>query len=694
MSRGFQHGRMREIPWDRQTPNRMPPHRMHTSETAINERMSQDMPPQWGPQRQRDYPFRRWKQEIKKWTQVTKVHKEKQGALVYSVLQGTASSHVQSWLSDPTNEDRRKERLRKGNRKYRIAEWNLKLKVKQEEALIAKLADLQIEHDLYGPGGNPTHRNAKGGGKGKADDGADIAVGDSQSEADASAEASEQETPLAREIFGSPASDGPLGRLMSRLPGCPIADSSSDESDTETLEALSGVDIVMHKLAVIFAENEQTHTMNVMTDYRKFFRMPHESMEEAYARWDVVVEEMGRQGLALHSPQQTAHDWFFIFHIPAAAHPLLLAQFDNKFPETLQELQRLREKIISHYRLVDTSSPYTNWSSHQRPPAGTHYALSSSELETTHAFPTWGSGWNDSYEADWPPPPAPYGWDNGQQDHNNIFVTRAWMSSGSSHSGSRECEDCHTSEAYIHQDDCHFDTDTESDDDNVEDEQLDKWIEQCKDDENLWNDLRQQTHNVYVTVKRRWRKVMGRPTRNRRQFNRRRPKGKGKGKGKAFLCTTCSSYYDVSEAQDTFQTFLVNRSKGKGKGKGKGKFPRRNPVGPDGQIMKCHTCGSETHLKRDCKQQEGSRTCVAFSIKEISEEGEEEDITEVDSSAPPTPEEVQLSFCYFLRGYSDGRHWCHEMEPEPEPKRSRLSSAQEDGSTIRASSEEQADMLP
>ena len=55
---------------------------------------------------------------------------------------------------------------------------------------------------------------------------------------------------------------------MWRLPGCPIEE-SSDESESEALEALSGVEIVMHKLAAVFAESEQTHTMSAMADYRK-----------------------------------------------------------------------------------------------------------------------------------------------------------------------------------------------------------------------------------------------------------------------------------------------------------------------------------------------------------------------------------------------------------------------------------------
>ena len=92
---------------------------------------------------------------------------------------------------------------------------------------------------------------------------------------------------------------------------------------------------------------------------------------------------------------------------------------------------------------------------------------------------------------------------------------------------------------------------------------------------------------------------MGRPTRRRRTMTRRKPKGKGRGKSKSFLCRLCSSHYDALEAED-FKTYIAARRKGSGKGKS-----RKNPIGPDGQIMKCHICGSDTHLKNKCDRNRG-----------------------------------------------------------------------------------------
>ena len=117
-------------------------------------------------------------------------------------------------------------------------------------------------------------------------------------------------------------------------------------------------------------------------------------------------------------------------------------------------------------------------------------------------------------------------------------------------------------------------------------------------------------------------------------MTRRKPKGKGRGKSRSFLCRLCSSHFDALEAED-FGTFIASRKKGKGKGK-----PRKNPIGPDGQIMKCHNCGSDTHLKNRCDQNPGGKsqksqgrtmyvqepeTAPDHEIREVLENGEEVD---------------------------------------------------------------------
>ena len=171
--RGIPHGRMRELPYDRQGPHREPPHRLHTSDTALNIRMSQESPPQWGPGRQRAYPFRIWVKELRKWVTMCKAPKEKQALLVYAQLQGVASAQIQSWLnayvSGISRFERRNKRLEAGNRAFRRSEWKKKLEIKRQEALLDQMAKLQIETRIFGRHGDYRRREQgprKGKGKG------------------------------------------------------------------------------------------------------------------------------------------------------------------------------------------------------------------------------------------------------------------------------------------------------------------------------------------------------------------------------------------------------------------------------------------------------------------------------------------------------------------------------------------------
>ena len=90
---------------------------------------------------------------------------------------------------------------------------------------------------------------------------------------------------------------------------------------------------------------------------------------------------------------------------------------------------------------------------------------------------------------------------------------------------------------------------------------------------------------------------MQKPVRRTRRFIRRTGKGKGQGKGK-------SRYSFLAEMNDdeVEETFF-GEGKGYGKGKrspGKGKGRRKNPIGSDGQVMRCGICNADDHFRAQC----------------------------------------------------------------------------------------------
>ena len=163
---------------------------------------------------------------------------------------------------------------------------------------------------------------------------------------------------------------------------------------------------------------------------------------------------------------------------------------------------------------MDESSPYTHWfRKGPRPQAATHLAIEDYSEVQDHperTFPAWDRSPQQSH---------------GSLPWNGSSSSTAWMAGSSQSSASNwKCAECNgenqteafNQEVHVHEDGA-FDTDPDSDDMNVEDPELDHWVGLCCEDtsERLWDDLRQQAHDIYVVAKRRWRKVMGRPTRRK-----------------------------------------------------------------------------------------------------------------------------------------------------------------------------------
>ena len=88
---------MNAVPWKWQDPYHYNQRVHRTGDGALNSRMSQDMPPSWGPEMQHQYPFQVWKEVVYTWTLTARVHEERRGALLYAQLSGVAHSTIIHW---------------------------------------------------------------------------------------------------------------------------------------------------------------------------------------------------------------------------------------------------------------------------------------------------------------------------------------------------------------------------------------------------------------------------------------------------------------------------------------------------------------------------------------------------------------------------------------------------------------------
>ena len=105
---------------------------------------------------------------------------------------------------------------------------------------------------------------------------------------------------------------------------------------------------------------------------------------------------------------------------------------------------------------------------------------------------------------------------------------------------------------------------------------------------------------AYRRAKRVWRRYTDKPVRKFRRHFKKFNNTKGRGRG--FFWT-----------QDDVYAYL----KGKGKGhrshsSGKGFGRKKNPKDRNGNILKCHGCGSEDHLVNSCPQKGKARQRRSF----------------------------------------------------------------------------------
>ena len=216
-----------------------------------------------------------------------------------------------------------------------------------------------------------------------------------------------------------------------------------------------------------------------------------------------------------------------------------------------------------------------------------------------------------------------------------------------------------------------FDTDTESDDEEPDEDFV--ALAKTMNHTDLGNTLRES----YLYHKRRWRRFTGRHTRHTRMKGRTMRKGKGKGKigkfGKGtFLCSGCMAIDDAAD--------IYFGSKGKGKGQGSkgmgqgkgspygqfGKGPRKNNIGPDGQRMLCGICDSEFHFRAQCPKNPGKGKSFLADTSAGSSTGSR---YADDSAFGTNPGFVFLSTTTEIEEIHDNDDDNHDSPPTPIPNR-------------------------
>ena len=336
--------------------------------------------------------------------------------------------------------------------------------------------------------------------------------------------------------------------------------------------AVDPVTYLLAHLAALFAPLGEEARLTAMGELMNFHRHANESIDQLLARFR-GIRWRAQQGAGNLTMNWEGYSWLILKACSPNSQQLItiLQPFQGRFPSTEAEFDAMTLTLRRMGHVLENT--YGNIASQLRTAPTRNFfgweADGTQSSQQSEFSDPWAGG-NDPWSHAYPPAPAaqPVG----------AYVVPS--------SGDQQ-----------RYDDSGTDTETVSSTGELDynDPELAAMTPPQQDEHLYWQ---------YQSSKSKWRKHMHKPTRRVRKFFKRKGKGKGKGKG-------ANRFVFLSEMPDAEYDSLFYGGKGKSKGKprssGKGKGRRRNPVGRDGQVMRCsqpmadgQVCNSDTHFRAQC----------------------------------------------------------------------------------------------
>jgi len=338
---------------------------------------------------------------------------------------------------------------------------------------------------------------------------------------------------------------------------------------------------LMSHLATHFAPLGEESRLQALTELLNFNRHNHESIDGLLSRF-MTLRHRAQTGGTGATMSYEGYSWLLLKACKVTQNQLLqiLQPYQGRFPNTEAEFNALQLTLRRMGHILENS--HGNVAHQLRTPQGHFFT---NDQPTQNAPDPWAGG-NDP----WAQSAFPI-----QQAEPTPTQQNPWQSwTGTVNHDAPQASPTFYDNTQTHVD-SGTDTETSSDDGDepdYDDPALSGLTPAQIDEHFYW---------AYKTHRKTWRRHMKKPTRRVRRFVKRKGKGKGKGKSRfAFIADLSDEAYD--------QTFFGGKGKSKGKRRssGKGKGRRTNPIGRDGQVMKCGICGSDTHFRAECPQRHGN----------------------------------------------------------------------------------------
>ena len=392
-------------------------------------------------------------------------------------------------------------------------------------------------------------------------------------------------------------------------------------------QALDPVSYILYGLHARFAQLGEETRLAAMTDMMSFQRRPGEHINAVLTRYEIVRQRARNEGQFVMSTEGCALQILRACGVSTNQMMTLLQPFGTNLPRNETELASLTAEMRRMGHIIE-NTPGNIASSLHGPRTGRTHLLTqafmgteSTAVRSYHSSQGWSENTNENHEDPnnqlWRDVrPAPEGpqqtyvsdqWTAAQGNPTQTMsdwyqdTTPPWEQQGYWETPSylaNHTDNWHSGQLWEEEQDSGTDSDTSSDSGR---ESIDM------SDLHAMDHAEASAHVFwqYRQAKRKWRRLTNKPVRKFRRMVRRtrRTKGKGKGKGKFGK----GKPFFHAEAYEAVLTYLKGRGKGgRSFSSGKGAGRRKNPMGRDGQVMRCRNCNSDEHFAAKCPRSASS----------------------------------------------------------------------------------------
>lgn len=350
----------------------------------------------------------------------------------------------------------------------------------------------------------------------------------------------------------------------------------------ENGQHIPGLMLLCRTLAQRFAPLETELQTKSMSELLGFVRMNHETIDACLTRFDVLRHRAMQRGGFILNVQSLSYVLLCGLRLRPEQWDRALIPTDGELPNNDAQFQQLMERLRRIGRMQEGhfNTPFKQGATGDL--GGYHYFPSFNQ-----SSPIPETGFGMDYQNCYGGSSSSFGQQPVMPDSPMPSFAASMDPSGFGALSETE-EQCTRCGMYYEDE---FSSSTDTDDGNSDSEVSQLYAHYSNDPEMLGNVL----YGDYLVAKQRWRRYAGRPPRRYRRghFNKYHQR---------------NNFNRLQKHGKTFASFLPPNAfashrgpGGKSAGKGaKGSKGRQNPRGIDGQVMKCHRCGSTEHLIRKC----------------------------------------------------------------------------------------------